>query len=164
MPTPPPAQPGPPLGYVNMMAPYTPSAYSPPPSLPYAPMHVPGSFSTSSQPTWNQVAFIASMKNITLNYNEGTYWILDSGASSHMSSNMNFLSAYFPSPYSSITIGDGSTILVHCIGHSSIPSSSSLFLLFNILVVPSLIKSLISVCQFTMDNQVILDFDPFGYL
>jgi hypothetical protein len=79
-----------------------------------------------------------------------------------MSSNMNSLSACFPSLYSSITIGDGSTIPVHCTGHSSIPSSSSPFLLCNILIVPSLIKNLICVRQFTIDNQVIMAFDPFG--
>jgi histone deacetylase 1/2 len=73
---------------------------------------------------------------------------------------MNFLSACFPSPYSSITIGDGSTVPVTCTGHSTIPNSN--FLLRNILVVPSLIKNLISVRRFTIDNQVILAFDPFG--
>jgi hypothetical protein len=99
------------------------------------------------------------MNNFTLN-NEGTDWIFDSGASSHMSSNMNFLSACFPSPYSSITIGDGSTIPVTCTDHSTIPNSN--FQLQNILVVPSLIKNLISVCRFTTDNQVILAFDPFN--
>jgi hypothetical protein len=75
---------------------------------------------------------------------------------------MNSLPACFPSLYSSITIGDGSTVPVHCTGHSSIPSSSSPFLLCNILFVPSLIKNLISARQFTIDNQVILAFDPFG--
>jgi hypothetical protein len=79
-----------------------------------------------------------------------------------MSSNMNFLSACFPSPYSSITIGDGSTVHVTCTGHSTIPNSN--FLLCNILVVPSLIKNLISVHRFTTNNQVILAFDPFGFI
>jgi hypothetical protein len=102
------------------------------------------------------------MNNFILNHNEVTDWIFDSSASSHMSSDMNSLSACFPSPYSSITIGDGSTIPIHWTSHSSIPSSSSPFLLCNILDVPSLIKNLISFCQFTIDNQVILVFDPFG--
>jgi hypothetical protein len=61
MPTPPPAPPGPLLGYFNMMAPYAPYAYSPLSSLPYAPMHVPESSSTSSHPDWDQAAFIAVM-------------------------------------------------------------------------------------------------------
>src|SRR3954466_14664036 len=101
------------------------------------------------------------MNNFTLN-NEGTDWIFDFGASSHMSSNMNLLSACFPSPFSTITIGDGSTIPVSCAGNSHISSSYANFLLRNILVVPSLIKNLISVRQLCIDNKVILAFDPFG--
>jgi hypothetical protein len=119
----------------------------------------PGPSTAPTQRTWDQAAFINAMNNFTLK-NEGTDWIFDSGASSHMSSNMNFLSASFPSPYSSFTIGDGSTIPVTCTGQSTIPNSN--FLLRNILVVPSLIKNLISVHRFTTDNQVILAFDPFG--
>jgi hypothetical protein len=99
------------------------------------------------------------MNNFTLN-NEGRDWIFDSGASSHMSSNMNFLSACFPSPYSSITIGDGSIVPITCTDYSIVPNSN--FLLRNILIVPSLIKNLISVRQFTTDNQVILAFDTVG--
>ena len=72
------------------------------------------------------------------------------------------MSACFPSSFSSITIGDGSTIPVSCTGDSYIPYSSNNFLLRNILVVPSLITNLISVRQFTIDNQVIVAFDPFG--
>jgi hypothetical protein len=99
-------------------------------------MHVPGSSSTSSQPTWDKSAFIAAMNNFILNHNEGTDWIFDSSASSHMSSNMNSLPACFPSPYSSITIGDGSTIPIHCTSHSSIPSSSSAFYFAIFLMFP----------------------------
>ena len=79
-----------------------------------------------------------------------------------MSSNMDILSACFPSAYSSITIGDGSLVPVSCTGHSSIQTGHANFQLRNILVVPSLIKNLISVHQFTIDNLVIPTFDPFG--
>jgi hypothetical protein len=120
---------------------------------------VPGPSTSPTQPTWDQAAFNNAMNNFTLN-NGGTDWIFVLGASSHMSSNMNFLLACFPSPYSSVTIGDGSTIPVTCTGHSTIPNSN--FLLCNILFVPSLIKNLISVRRFTTDNQVILAFDHFG--
>jgi hypothetical protein len=47
------------------MALYAPYAYSAPPTLPYAPMHVPWPPSTLSQPTWDQAAFIAAMNNFT---------------------------------------------------------------------------------------------------
>jgi hypothetical protein len=48
-------------------------------------MHAPGPSAPPQQPAWDQAAFINAMNNFTLN-NEGTDWIFDSGASSHMSS------------------------------------------------------------------------------
>jgi hypothetical protein len=120
-----------------------------------------GSPSTSAPPSWDQAAFIATMNNFTLN-NSGTDWIFDSSASSHMSSNMNFPSPCFPSPFSSITIGNNSSIPFSCTCHSFIQSPNAKFLLHNILVAPSLIKNLISVRQFIVDNNVYVEFDPFG--
>ena len=70
-------------------------------------MQAPSPSAPPQKPAWDQAAFINAMNNFTLN-NEGTDWIFDSGASLHMSSNMNLLSACFPSPFSTITIGDGS--------------------------------------------------------
>jgi hypothetical protein len=102
------------------------------------------------------------MNNFTLNNHEGTDWIFDSGASSHMSSHMDFLSACSSSPFSSITIGDGSSIPISCTGHSYIINPMTNFILRNILVAPSLIKNLISVRKFTIDNNVSVEFDPFG--
>lgn len=48
--------------------------------------------------------------------------------------------------------------------HSAIiPTSSSPLHLNNVLVTPSLVKNLISVRQFTRDNNVSLEFDPAGF-
>ena len=163
-PTPPTSTPGPPSPYNTMPAFYgnmqAPIAYYPS-AIPYVNMQAPGPSAPPQQPAWDQAAFINAMNNFVLN-DAGTDWIFDSGASMHMSSNMNLLSACFPSAFSTITIGDGSTIPVSCTGHSYIPSSHANFLLRNILVVPSIIKNLISVRQFCIDNKVILAFDPFG--
>jgi histone deacetylase 1/2 len=120
-----------------------------------------GSPSISAPPSRDQAAFIAAMNNFTLN-NSCMDWIFDSGASSHMSSNMNFLSACFPSPFSSITIGNDFSIPISCTGHSFIQSPNAKFLLHNVLVAPSLIKNLISVRQFIVDNNVYVEFDSFG--
>jgi hypothetical protein len=75
-----------------MMAPYATSSLTLSPYV-YGPPHMyslpspsaPGPSTAPSQPTWDQAAFINAMNNFTLN-NEGTDWIFDSGASSHMSS------------------------------------------------------------------------------
>ena len=115
----------------------------------------------SPTPSWDQSTFVAAMNNFTLN-NQGTDWIFDSGASSNMSSNLNLLSSCSPSNFSSIIIGDGSSIPITCTGHSSIPNHTQNFLLRNILIAPSLIRNLISVRPFTIDNSVSLEFDPFG--
>jgi hypothetical protein len=123
---------------------------------------------STAPPRWDQAAFLVAMNNFTLNNHEGTDWIFDSGASSHMSSNMDFLSACSSSPFSTITIGDGSSIPISCTGHSYIINPNTNFknipnfILQNILVAPSLIKNLIFVRQFTIDNYVSIEFDPFG--
>src|SRR4051812_28857804 len=148
-------------------APTTPiysTGYVAPPALPYphatsAPSAPPPA--PASAPTWDQAAFIAAMNNFTLN-NQGTDWIFDSGASSHMSSNMNMLSTCSPSQFSSIIVGNGTSIPITCTGQSYIPNHNHNFTLRNILVAPSLIRNLISVRQFTTDNSVSLEFDPFG--
>jgi hypothetical protein len=75
---------------------------------------------------------------------------------------MDFLSACSSSPFSSITIGDGSSIPISCTGHSYIINPKTNFILRNILVAPSLIKNLISIRQFTIDNNVSVEFDPFS--
>jgi hypothetical protein len=55
------------------------------------------------------------MNNFASQEKSGIDWIFDSGASSHMSSTM--LSACTPSPFSSITLGDGSFITIYGVGH-----------------------------------------------
>lgn len=79
-----------------------------------------------------------------------------------MSSNMDFLSACSFFHFSSIIIGDGSSFPISCAGQSYITNPHTNFLLRNILVAPSLIKNLIFVRRFTIDNNVSLEFDPFG--
>jgi hypothetical protein len=116
---------------------------------------------SSSTPSWDQAAFLQAMNNFVAQGHSGTDWIFDSGASSHMSASSNLLSSCTSSPFSSITLGDGSSIPTHGVGPAQI-SSSLKPLLRDVLVAPSLIKNLISVRQFTRDNLVSIEFDPFG--
>ena len=95
-------------------------------------------------------------------FRSGTDWIFDSGASSHMSASNNLLSSCTPSPFPSITLGDGSSIPIYCVGQAQIQSPMKPLLLRDVLVAPTLIKNLISVRQFTNDNHVSVEFDPFG--
>jgi len=70
----------------------------------------------------------------------------------------HFSSSRYPSP-SSIIVGDGSLIPVTATGTASFLGSLSLN---NVLVSPKLIKNLISVRQFTSDNNCSIEFDPAG--
>jgi hypothetical protein len=79
-----------------------------------------------------------------------------------MSAPCNLFSSCTPSLFSSITLGDGSSISIHCVGQAQIPSPLKPLLLCDVFVAPSLIKNLIYVRQFTRDNLVSIEFDPFG--
>jgi hypothetical protein len=62
---------------------------------------------------------------------------------------------------SSIIVGNGASMPVTHTACS--PILGTPFHLDNILVSPSLVKNLISVCAFTRDNNVSIEFDPFGF-
>jgi hypothetical protein len=61
------------------------------------------------------------------------------------------LSYFTSSPFSSIALGNGSTMPIYCAGHTQLPSPTT-----------PLIKYLSSVYKFTFDNLVSLEFDPFS--
>jgi hypothetical protein len=65
-------------------------------------------------------------------------------------------SSSFPS---AIVVGNGATLPVIGTGYSTLPGP---FHLNNVLVAPDIIKNLLSVRQFTTDNLVSIEFDPFG--
>ena len=139
---------------------YTPQlALLPSPSYPPALLPTPPSPAT---PSWDQAAFLQATNNFAAQGNSGTDWIFDSGASSHMSASSNWLSSCTKSPFPSIILGDGSSIPIYCVGQAQLPSSTKPLLLRDVLVAPALIKNLISVRQFTCDNLVSAEFDPFG--
>jgi hypothetical protein len=105
---------------------------------------------------------LQAINNFAAQGNSGTDWILVSGASSHMSASSKLLSSCTYSPFSSITLGDGSSIHINCVGQAQISSSTKPLLLRDVLVAPSLIKNIIYVRQFTRDNLVSIEFDHFG--
>lgn len=91
-------------------------------------------------------------------------WYFDTGASSHMTSNAgNFISSRPVLHSPPITIDNGMTMPVTHRASTVIPTSAHPLKLNNILVSPSLVKNLISVCSLTKDNNVSVEFDPFGF-
>ncbi|GJW06344.1 ribonuclease H-like domain-containing protein [Tanacetum coccineum] len=91
-------------------------------------------------------------------------WHMDTGASSHLNFNVSNLSTIFDKRlFSSVHVGDGKSIPVTNTGHNIIPSHHRPLHLHNVFVTPNIIKNIISVCQFTRDNNCTIEFDAFGF-
>ncbi|GKV40300.1 hypothetical protein SLEP1_g47962 [Rubroshorea leprosula] len=91
-------------------------------------------------------------------------WYIDSGADTHVSSTPGNLS--HSSPYSGsefIQVGNGQLLPVTHSGNIVLSSSSHSFKLNNVLVSPHLRKNLLSVHQFTKDNNCSVEFDSSGF-
>ena len=89
---------------------------------------------------------------------------MDTGASSHMTSeegkfrhNKPLFSPHF------VTVGNGSSIPITRFGNSRLYTNDTSFLLKDVLLVPSLIRNLLSVRKFTRDNSCTIEFDAFGF-
>uniref|UniRef100_A0A453TCD5 Retrovirus-related Pol polyprotein from transposon TNT 1-94-like beta-barrel domain-containing protein n=1 Tax=Aegilops tauschii subsp. strangulata TaxID=200361 RepID=A0A453TCD5_AEGTS len=91
--------------------------HGPPPPSPAPPLLA------SPTPHWDQAAFLQVMNHFAAQGTSGMDWIFDSGASSHMSNSSTMLSNCTSSPFSSITLGNGSTIPIYSTGHTELPST-----------------------------------------
>ena len=88
-------------------------------------------------------------------------WLLDSGASHHMTSDLANLSLH--TPYhggDDVLLGDGSALQITHSGSTSLPLYTKPFFVNNILCVPSLDKNLISVFQLCKANDAAVIFTP----
>lgn len=92
-------------------------------------------------------------------------WYMDTGATSHMTSSQGNLSSYFNmSKNNGIIVGNGQSIPIRGFGRANLsPSHHSLVLKKNVLHAPNLIKNLVLVHKSTTDNQVSIEFGPFGF-
>lgn len=92
---------------------------------------------------------------------DSSTWLLDSGASHHMTSDLSNLALH--SPYTGgddVLLGDGSGLQITHTGSLSTPSFTRPFFLDNVLYVPSLDKNLLSVFQLCYTNGVSVTFTP----
>ncbi|GJX60330.1 ribonuclease H-like domain-containing protein [Tanacetum coccineum] len=91
-------------------------------------------------------------------------WNMDTGASSHLAENTGMLTSFSnPSLYKSVFVGNGQPIPVTHTGHSLLHTPHKPLHLHHVLVTPNIIKNLISVRQFTRDNNMSVDFDAYGF-
>nr|GEY25491.1 hypothetical protein [Tanacetum cinerariifolium] len=104
-----------------------------------------------------------AMHTMTLNP-PGENWYVDKGATSHMTASLGKLRSYFNLSNSKhIIVGNGYKIPIHGYGHTTLRHSSRSLFLKNDLHAPTLIKNLVSVSRLSVDNNISLDFDPFGF-
>jgi hypothetical protein len=108
------------------------------------------------------IGLIAALNNMALPSQAG--WVVDSGVTSHMSSDHGTVPPLLPLPYPVyITIGKCARVPVCLYSNMHLYLPSSNFVLKSVICVPSLIQNLIYVSQFTRDNVVSIEFDPLGF-
>ena len=91
-------------------------------------------------------------------------WLLDSGASSHMTN--SYAKLQNPESYTGpeqVYIGDGKGLPILHLGSSSVSTSSHCFNLKNVLHVPDLKQDLLSANKFILDNQCSIHLYPFHF-
>jgi gag-polypeptide of LTR copia-type len=88
------------------------------------------------------------------------FWYLDSGASSHVTPDLNAFSSY--SPYTGsekLCVGDGKGLDISHIESGTLITNSIPLKLLNILHVPTISKSLLSISQLIADNSIYVEFN-----
>ncbi|XP_074315134.1 uncharacterized protein LOC141651316 [Silene latifolia] len=91
-------------------------------------------------------------------------WVMDTGATSYMTSDLGKLSSFVNSSIpNGIIVGNGHSIPVKGYGQSTILEPHPPSVLKNVLYSPQLVKNLVLVRKFTTDNQVTIEFNPFGF-
>ena len=95
-------------------------------------------------------------------YVNNTYWYPDSGATNHVTSDLNNLTFGIECHgYNKIHMGNGEGLNISHFGHSvfsSLPFSSRILYLKNLLRVSLITKNPISVSQFSKDNNAFFEF------
>ena len=98
-------------------------------------------------------------------YGVDTNWYSDSGATDHITGDLNKLSTH--DKYQGrdhVNTANGNSMHISHIGHSVLHTPNSSFNLNHVLHVPHASKNLISVHKLALDNNVFLEFHPFFFL
>ncbi|KAG7587359.1 GAG-pre-integrase domain [Arabidopsis thaliana x Arabidopsis arenosa] len=96
--------------------------------------------------------------------NPANPWILDSGATHHMTSDLHNLSLHHPyAGEDAVLIGDGSGLPITHTGSTILPSNSRNLSLNSVLCVPNIRKNLISVYRLCNANKVSVEFFPASF-
>ena len=100
----------------------------------------------------------------TTSYKVDPNWYLDTGATDHITSDLDRLAIrerYHGGE--KVHVGNGTGLRISHIGHSSINTAIRPLALRNILHVPDITKHLISVHKFSRDNDVFIEYHPWHF-
>ncbi|KAJ9560701.1 hypothetical protein OSB04_005861 [Centaurea solstitialis] len=120
-----------------------------------------GHASQFSQPQYTDLSSVFQAMSVQAPQDNNFY--MDSGATRHMTFNQGTMHSLTPCNSNFIQVGNGAMVPARYIGHCTLPYSSYPLYLNNVLVSDKLIKNLIFVRRFTIDNSVSIEFDPFGF-
>jgi hypothetical protein len=98
-------------------------------------------------------------------YNVDTNWYTDTGATDHVTSELNKLTMrekYHGNDQ--IHTASGSGMEIKHVGHITVPTQSRSLHLNNVLHVPKVAKNLVSVHRLTKDNSAFIEFHPDFFL
>jgi hypothetical protein len=91
-------------------------------------------------------------------------WYTDTGATNHITSDLDRLALrerYHGNDQ--VQVGNGSSLRIMHVGHSSINTAARPLVLRNTLHVPEITKHLLSVHKFSRDNDVFFEYHPWHF-
>lgn len=93
-----------------------------------------------------------------------TKWFLDSGASTHLTSNPNQLqNSQIYNGFNQVVLGNIRQLPIHTTGKGLLPTPTYCLKLSNLKLVPNLSFNLLSIHKLTTDNNCIITFSSHGY-
>lgn len=109
-------------------------------------------------------ARVCAQRNNAAYFSQSEPYVLDSGATNHMTPDPSNFSEY--SPYTgknSVTFGNGTSLPISYIGKSFFLHENRYFKMNNVLFIPKLHKPLLSIRQFSKDNNCFFELDWCGF-
>jgi hypothetical protein len=105
-------------------------------------------------------------RDIPSSYPANASWYLETGATDHLTSQVDKLATReFYHGHDKVYTANGAGMHISHIGQTSLLNHTSKQLhLTNVLQVPSIALNLLSVCKFTCDNNIFVEFHPSDFL